>query len=75
MLLVLALALTAVFFGLGLIISLLIVTDAADVRKLYFWDLVGAALGCLVAVPLQMTIGPPAMVLASLVGVCRAGGR
>ncbi len=63
---VLAFSLTAVFFGLGLIISLLIVVDAADVRRLYFWDLVGAALGCLVAVPLQLTIGPPAMVLISL---------
>ncbi len=65
--LVLALSLTAVFFALGVIISLLIVVDAADVRKLYFWDLSGAALGCLVAVPLQLTIGPPAMVLMSLV--------
>ena len=63
----LAVTLTAVFFGLGLIISLLIVVDSADVRKLYFWDLAGAALGCLVAVPLQLTIGPPAMVLISLV--------
>jgi Spermine/spermidine synthase domain len=63
----LALTLTAVFFGLGLIISLLIVVDSADVRRLYFWDLAGAALGCLIAVPLQLTIGPPAMVLISLV--------
>ena len=64
---VLALSLTAVFFALGVIISLLIVFDAADVRKLYFWDLAGAALGCLLAVPLQLTVGPPAMVLLSLV--------
>lgn len=63
----LAFTLTAVFFGLGLIISLLIVVDSADVRKLYFWDLAGAAFGCLIAVPLQLTIGPPAMVLISLV--------
>ncbi len=64
---VLALSLTAVFFALGVIISLLIVFDAADVRKLYFWDLAGAAVGCLIAVPLQLTVGPPAMVLLSLV--------
>lgn len=70
---VLSLALTAVFFGLGLIISLLIVTDAADVRRLYFWDLAGAALGCLVAVPLQRTIGPPAMVLISLIAFAALG--
>jgi hypothetical protein len=70
---VVALALTAVFFGLGLVISLLIVVDAADVRRLYFWDLAGAALGCLLAVPLQRTIGPPAMVLVSLVAFAALG--
>ncbi len=70
---VLALALTSVFFGLGLVISLLIVVDSADVRRLYFWDLAGAALGCLVAVPLQRTIGPPAMVLLSLVAFAGLG--
>jgi hypothetical protein len=70
---VLALALTSVFFGLGVIISLLIVVDAADVRRLYFWDLAGAALGCLLAVPLQRTIGPPAMVLLSLVAFAGLG--
>ena len=71
---VLALALTAVFFGLGLIISLLIVVDSADVRKLYSWDLAGAALGCLLAVPLQLTVGPPAMVLLSLIAFAALGG-
>ena len=70
---VLALALTSVFFGLGLVISLLIVVDSADVRRLYFWDLAGAALGCLLAVPLQRTIGPPAMVLLSLVAFAGLG--
>ena len=70
---VLALALTAVFFGLGLVISLLIVVESADVRRLYFWDLAGAALGCLLAVPLQRTIGPPAMVLLSLVAFAGLG--
>ena len=70
---VLALALTSVFFGLGLVISLLIVVDSADVRRLYFWDLAGAALGCLVAVPLQRTIGPPAMVLLALVAFAGLG--
>src|SRR5262245_13455807 len=70
---VVALALTAVFFGLGLVISLLIVIESADVRKLYFWDLAGAALGCLLAVPLQRTIGPPAMVLISLVAFAALG--
>ena len=64
---VLALALTAVFFSAGLIMASLFVAEASDVRRLYFWDLTGAALGCLVAVPLQATIGPPAMILTALV--------
>ena len=61
------------FFGLGLVISLLIVVESADVRRLYFWDLAGAAIGCLLAVPLQRTIGPPAMVLLSLVAFAGLG--
>jgi hypothetical protein len=73
LLVVLALAVTAVFFGLGLVISLLVVVDAAEVRKLYSWDLAGAALGCLLAVPLQLTVGPPTMVLASLVAFAALG--
>jgi hypothetical protein len=64
-LLVVAVALTGVFFGVGLILARLIVAEAHEVRRLYFWDLTGAALGCLTAVPLQSTIGPPAMILVS----------
>ncbi|MFT7326263.1 MAG: hypothetical protein ACI88S_000675 [Ilumatobacter sp.] len=62
-LLVISVSLTAVFFGVGLILAKLIVAEAREVRRLYFWDLFGAALGCLTAVPLQLTIGPPAMIL------------
>ncbi len=66
-LLVIAVALTAVFFGVGLVLARLIVAESSEVRRLYFWDLTGAALGCLTAVPLQLTIGPPAMILLSSV--------
>jgi hypothetical protein len=74
---VLSLSLTAVFFAIGLMMAALFVAEVDNVRRLYFWDLVGAALGCLVAVPLQVSIGPPAMILASTValgvlGVCAA---
>ncbi len=62
-LLVISISLTAVFFGVGLILAKLIVAEAREVRRLYFWDLFGAALGCLTAVPLQLTIGPPSMIL------------
>ncbi|MDQ3470220.1 MAG: hypothetical protein M3487_10725, partial [Actinomycetota bacterium] len=47
---VLSTALTAVFFAVGLIIASLFVVEVRNVRRLYFWDLLGAALGCLVAV-------------------------
>jgi len=67
LLLVLSVSLTGVFFLVGLLFSALVVNQAADMRRLYFWDLSGAALGCLVAVPLQATLGPPAMILCAMV--------
>ncbi|MGH9270632.1 MAG: hypothetical protein ACRDZ2_05100, partial [Ilumatobacteraceae bacterium] len=72
-LLVLSVALTAVFFTAGLIMSSLFVVELGNVRRLYFWDLTGAALGCLAAVPLQATIGPPAMILVALVVLALLG--
>lgn len=67
LLLVLSVSLTAVFFSVGVLFATLVVKQATDMRRLYFWDLSGAALGCLVAVPLQATVGPPAMILGSMV--------
>lgn len=67
LLLVLSVSLTSVFFSVGVLFATLVVKQAADMRRLYFWDLSGAALGCLVAVPLQATVGPPAMILGSMV--------
>ena len=64
-LLAMSLSLTAVFFVVGVLLAKLIVAEAHDVRRLYFWDLTGAALACLLAVPLQATIGPPAMIVGS----------
>jgi spermidine synthase len=65
-LMVLSISLTAVFFALGLILAKLIVAEAREVRRLYFWDLTGAALACLFAVPLQMVMSPPSMILGSM---------
>ncbi|MFM7686905.1 MAG: hypothetical protein ACKPDI_13420 [Actinomycetota bacterium] len=67
LLVVLSVSLTGVFFLVGLLFSALVVNQADDMRRLYFWDLSGAALGCLVAVPLQATMGPPAMILSAMV--------
>ncbi|MFK7918899.1 MAG: hypothetical protein AB8G14_12545 [Ilumatobacter sp.] len=72
-LLMISVALTSVFFGVGLILARLIVAEATEVRRLYFWDLLGAALGCLTAVPLQLTVGPPAMILLSSVVLVALG--
>lgn len=66
-LLALSLAITGVFFGAGMLLAALFVVEADRVRRLYFWDLLGAALGCLLAIPLQSLIGPPAMILTALV--------
>ncbi|MEQ1699683.1 MAG: hypothetical protein ABMA25_06215 [Ilumatobacteraceae bacterium] len=67
LLLVLSISITGVFFAVGILFASLVVSQAEQVRRLYFWDLAGAALGCLIAVPLESTIGPPAMILSSLV--------
>ncbi len=67
LLLVLSVSITGVFFAVGMLFASLVVNQATHVRRLYFWDLAGAAAGCLVAVPLESTIGPPAMILISLV--------
>ena len=66
-LLFLSLSLTAVFFAVGVLLASLFVVEVEHVRRLYFFDLSGAALGCVLAVPLQATIGPPAMIFTSLV--------
>lgn len=72
-LLVLAVALTTVFACVGMLFAVLVVDQADDVRRLYFWDLAGASLGCLLAVPLQLTVGPPTMVLSALVALVALG--
>ncbi len=73
LLLVLSVSITGVFFAVGILFASLVVNQAAHVRRLYFWDLAGAAAGCLVAVPLESTIGPPAMILISLVMLALLG--
>jgi len=48
---------SAPFFLAGFVLSLVFSHYAKQIRKLYFWDLIGAALGCLVLVPLLPKIG------------------
>lgn len=52
------LALVVPFFLSGVILTSLFSRYAADIRRLYAFDLVGAALGCLLVIPLLPLIGP-----------------
>jgi hypothetical protein len=58
----------ATFIALGVIVATLLGRAGDDVGRLYFADLVGAGLACLVAVPLISRLGPPAVIaLAALI--------
>lgn len=62
------------FFLGGLILSVLFTKHADKFGKLYFWDLVGASLGCLLVPLLIPSVGGPGMLFVasaiSLLGVC-----
>lgn len=55
---VMYLALIAPFFVAGLIISIILTHFAERVHALYFFDLVGAGLGCALIIPLITPYGP-----------------
>jgi predicted membrane-bound spermidine synthase len=68
-----SLLLTASFFCVGIVISAILSSDAHSANRLYGADLLGAALGCTLAVPLIATLTPPrTIMLAGL--VLSAGG-
>jgi hypothetical protein len=47
----------------GMAVSLALREAALDVDRLYFWDLMGAGLGCAASVPLMNALSPPGAVL------------
>lgn len=53
------------FFAAGTTISLVISETISRVNRVYFADLMGAAAGCLILVPLLNTLGGPNTVLAA----------
>lgn len=55
------------FFFSGTILSLIISETLERVNKTYFFDLLGAATGCLVLVPLLHWIGAPSTVLVAAI--------
>jgi hypothetical protein len=61
-LLVIALGLYISFLPVGMCISALFARRPKDINRLYFSDLAGAALACLVVVPMIATIGPVAVI-------------
>ncbi|HET6833863.1 MAG TPA: hypothetical protein VFH30_08330 [Acidimicrobiales bacterium] len=68
------LLLFASFIALGVILATVLGRAGDGVGRLYFCDLVGAGLGCVLAIPLIVWLGPPAVVMVAalvfaLVGV------
>jgi len=59
---------TVPFFFSGLTVSLALRAGAQRVDRLYFWDLLGAGLGCALAVPLMNSLSPPGALLLGSAG-------
>lgn len=46
------------FFIAGMILTILFSSFSDKIQRLYFWDLLGAAIGCLILIPFLPIIGP-----------------
>lgn len=51
------------FFFAGLVLSIVFTHYAKQIRKLYFWDLIGAALGSVLLIPLLPKVGTTGILL------------
>ena len=60
---ILGLALFVPFTAIGLAISYLLGSRTESIGRLYAADLAGAALACAIAIPLQVSLGPPRTVM------------
>lgn len=58
MFMVMYLFLALPFFIGGVILTILFSSFADRIQKLYFWDLLGAALGCVILIPFLPRVGP-----------------
>ncbi len=58
-------ALFAGFIAFGVIVSVILGRAGDDVGRMYFSDLVGAGLGCVLAIPLIVRLGPPKVVFVA----------
>jgi hypothetical protein len=53
----------ASFVAVGLVIATILGRAVQDIGRLYFADLAGAALGCVLAIPIISWVGPPALII------------
>ena len=51
------------FFFAGLVLSIVFTHYAKQIRKLYFWDLIGAALGSILLIPLLPKLGTTGIII------------
>jgi len=59
------------FFFAGIVVSVILSTNADRVERLYFFDLMGAGLGCALVVPMMSIITPPGgVIFAGFLMVC-----
>jgi Spermine/spermidine synthase domain len=72
-LLVIALGLYVSFLPVGMCIAALFARRPEDINRLYFSDLAGAALACLVVVPLIATVGPVSVIAIVAVTLLATG--
>jgi hypothetical protein len=64
---VICFAIFATFIAFGVIVSVLLGRAHDGVSRMYFSDLVGAGLGCLLAIPLITRLGPPRVIMLAAV--------
>jgi hypothetical protein len=60
------------FFFSGLVVSLALRAAAARVDRLYFWDLLGAGIGCATAIVLMNLLTPPGAAVVAAAGFVAA---
>lgn len=62
------------FFFSGLIFARIFSQYAANIQSLYFWDLVGAAIGCVIFIPFLPEIGPGGLMFCASACILIASG-
>ena len=70
---IIGLAIFSSFIAVGIIVSTILGRAPERVGRLYFADLLGAGLACVVAIPLITWLGPPDVILLSAVVFTVAG--